>query len=65
MTIESLECLSDIKKLKMKVNTTNFNIEILSGYIIKFNQTNISVRELYRIIVSNSKNILIALENNL
>ena len=61
-TIENLEFPSDIKKrLKMKVSTTNLNIEFLSGHIIKFNQTNISVREPYRIIVSNSKNTLIAL----
>lgn len=40
----------------MKVSTTNLNIEFLSGHIIKFNQTNISVREPHRIIVSNSKN---------
>ncbi len=61
-TIESLEFPSDIKKrLKMKVSTTNLNIEFLSGHIIKFNQTNISVREPHRIIVSNSKNTLIAL----
>ena len=45
----------------MKVSTTNLNTEILSGHIIKFNQTNISVREPHRIIVSNSKNTLIAL----
>mgnify|MGYP001040274273 CR=1 FL=1 len=63
-TIESLECPSDIKKTKMKVSTTNLNIEILSGHIIKFNQTNISVGEPHRIIASNSKNTLIALENN-
>lgn len=56
-TIENLEFPSDIKKrLKMKVSTTNLNIEFLSGHIIKFNQTNISVREPHRIIVSNSKN---------
>lgn len=61
-TIENLELPSDIKKrLKMKVSTTNLNIEFLSGHIIKFNQTNISVREPHRIIVSNSKNTLIAL----
>ncbi len=61
-TIESLDFPSDIKrKLKMKVSTTNLNIEFLSGHIIKFNQTNISVREPHRIIVSNSKSTLIAL----
>lgn len=61
-TIENLEFPSDIKKrLKMKVSTTKLNIEFLSGHIIKFNQTNISVREPHRIIVSNSKNTLIAL----
>ena len=63
--IESLECPMVSKKLKMKVSTTNLNTEILSGHIIKFNQINISVGKPHRIIASNSKNTLIALENNL
>ena len=45
----------------MKVSTANLNIEFLSGHIIKFNQTNISVREPHRIIVNNSKNTIITL----
>ena len=45
----------------MKVSTTNLNTEILSGHIIKFNQTNISVGKPHGIIASNSKNTLIAL----
>ncbi len=61
-TIETLDFPSDIKKkLKMKVSTSNLDIKFLSGHIIKFNKTNLSVREPHRIIVSNSKNTLIAL----
>ena len=61
-TIESLDFPSEIKnKLKMKVSTTNLKIEFLSGHIIKFDKTNLSVREPHRIIVSNSNNVLIAL----
>lgn len=61
-TIESLDLPSEIKnKLKMKVSTTNLKIEFLSGHIIKFDKTNLSVREPHRIIVSNSNNVLIAL----
>ena len=61
-TIETLDFPSDIKKkLKMKVSTSNLDIKFLSGHIIKFNKTNLSVRKPHRIIVSNSKNTLIAL----
>lgn len=61
-TIEALDFPSDImKKLKMKVSTSNLDIKFLSGHIIKFNKTNLSVREPHRIIVSNPKNTLIAL----
>jgi len=61
-TIESLDFPSEIKnKLKMRVSTTNLKIEFLSGHIIKFDKTNLSVREPHRIIVSNSNKTLIAL----
>ena len=61
-TIESLDFPSEIKnKLKMKVSTTNLKIDFLSGHVIKFDKTNLSVREPHRIIVSNSNKILIAL----
>ena len=61
-TIESLDFPSEIKKkLKMKVSATNLKFQFLSGHIIKFNNTNLSVREPHRIIVDNSKNILVAL----
>lgn len=61
-TIESLDFPSEIKnKLKMKVSTTNLKIKYLSGHIIKFDKTNLSVREPHRIIVSNYNKILIAL----
>ncbi len=61
-TIENLEFPCEIKKkLKMKVSCTNLEMQFLSGHLIKFNQTNLSVREPHRIIVSNSKQTLIAL----
>ena len=61
-TIESLDFPSEIKnKLKMKVSTTNLKIEFISGHIIKFDKTNLSVKEPHKIIVSNSNSILIAL----
>lgn len=61
-TIESLDFPSEIKnKLKMKVSTTNLKIEFISGHIIKFDKTNLSVQEPHKIIITNSNNILIAL----
>lgn len=61
-TIESLDFPSEIKnKLKRKVSTANLKFEFLSGHIIKFNNTNLSVTEPHRIIVSNSSQVLIAL----
>ena len=61
-TIESLDFPSEIKnKLKTKVGTANLKFEFLSGHIIKFNNTNLSVTEPHRIIVNNSTQVLIAL----
>ena len=61
-TIESLDFPSEVKnKLKMKVSTTNLKIKYLSGHIIKFDKTNLSITEPHRIIVSNSNNVLIAI----
>ena len=61
-TIENLEFPSDIKKrLKMKVSTTNLEVEFIDRHLIKFDKTNLSVQEPYKIIVSNKKNTLIAL----
>ena len=60
-TIQSLDFPSEVKnKLKMKVSTTNLKIEFLSGHIIKFDKTNLSVREPHIIIVTNSNQVLIA-----
>ena len=62
LTIETLSFPNCVKKkLKMKVSTANLDIKFLAGHIIKFNKTNLSIREPYRIIVSNSKSTLIAL----
>lgn len=66
-TIEQLDFPCEIqKKLKMKVSTINLEIKFLPGHMIKFNQTNLSVREPHRIIASSSKGTLIALlyDNN-
>ena len=61
-TIQSLDFPSEVKnKLKMKVSTTNLKIKYLSGHIIKFDKTNISIMEPHRIIVTNSNQVLIAL----
>lgn len=62
LAIENLDFPCDIiKKLKIKVNTNNLNIEFISGHIIKFNNTNLSIREPHKIIVSNSNYTLVAL----
>ena len=45
----------------MKVSKANLNIQFLSGHIIKFNHTNLSITEPHRIIVTNSKQTLVAL----
>lgn len=61
-TIESLDFPSEIKnKLKIKVSTTNLKIKFLSGHIIKFDKTNLSITEPHRIVVTNSNQVLIAL----
>ncbi|MEE0699348.1 MAG: hypothetical protein U0M66_01990 [Bacilli bacterium] len=39
----------------------NLKVEFIDGHLIKFNKTNLSVQEPHKIIVSNKKNILIAL----
>ncbi len=65
-TIETLEFPSDIKqKIKMKVTSTHLHFDFLPGHIIKFNKTNLSVTEPYRIIVRNSKYGLVALLYNI
>lgn len=61
-TIETLNFPSDVeKKLKMKVSATNLSFQFIPGHIINLNKTNISVIEPHRIIVSNSKNTLLAI----
>lgn len=61
-TIENLEFPCEIKKkLKMKASFGNLDIQFMAGHLIKFNQTNLSVREPHRIIVRNSKQTLIAI----
>jgi len=61
-TIENLEFPCEIKKkLIMKASFGNLDIQFMAGHLIKFNQTNLSVREPHRIIVRNSKQTLIAI----
>jgi len=55
-TIENLEFPCEIKKkLKMKVSMGNLEVEFINGHLIKFDKTNLSVQEPYKIIVSNKK----------
>lgn len=59
-TIETLEFPCEIKKkLKMKVSMGNLEVEFIDGHLIKFDKTNLSVQEPYKIIVSNKKNTLV------
>ena len=61
-TIENLEFPCEIKKkLKMKVSMGNLKLQFIDGHLIKFDKTNLSVQEPYKIIASNKKNTLIAL----
>ncbi len=61
-TIETLTFPCEIKnKLKMKVSTTNLSIDYLDSHIIKFDKTNLSVQEPFKIIVRNYKYSLVTL----
>lgn len=60
--IENLEFPCEIKKkLKMKVSMGNLKPQFINGYLIKFDKTNLSVQEPYKIIASNKKNTFMAL----
>lgn len=60
-TIENLEFPCEMKqKIKMKVGTGNLELEFISGHLIKFDKTNVSVKEPHKIIVKNKHNILVA-----
>jgi len=64
-TIETLEFPCEIKKkLKMKVSMRNLEVEFIDGHLIKFDKTNLSVQEPYKIIVNNKHHALIALLYN-
>ena len=64
-TIENLEFPCEIKKkLKMKVSMRNLEVEFIDGHLIKFDKTNLSVQEPYKIIVNNKHHTLIALLYN-
>ena len=64
-TIETLEFPCEIKKkLKMKVSMRNLEVEFIDGHLIKFDKTNLSVQEPYKIIVNNKHHTLIALLYN-
>ena len=43
----------------MKVSMGNLEVEFIDGHLIRFDKTNLSVQEPYKIIVSNKKNTLI------
>ncbi len=40
---------------------SNLDVKFIDGHLIKFDKTNLSVQEPYKIIVNNKKNILVAL----
>lgn len=64
-TIETLEFPCEIKKkLKMKVSMGNLEVEFIDGHLIKFDKTNLSVQEPYKIIVNNKNHTLVALLYN-
>ena len=61
-TIEKLIFPESIKtKLKMKVSQGNLKVEYISGHIIKFNKTNLSIMDPHKIIISNNKATFVAL----
>ncbi len=61
MTIENLEFPSTVKqKIKTKGSIGNLDIKYISGHLIKFNKTNLSITEPHKIIVTHNNNILIA-----
>ncbi len=60
-TIEQLKFPCEIKnKLKMKASFGSLDIKFIDGHLIKFDKTNLSVKEPHKIIVNNSVNTLIA-----
>ena len=60
-TIEELIFPEIVKtKLKMKVSCGNLKVEYISGHMIKFNKTNLSIMEPHKIIISNSTVTLVA-----
>ena len=64
-TIENLEFPCEIKKkLKMKVSMGNLEVEFIDGHLIKFDKTNLSVQEPYKIIVNNKHHTVVALLYN-
>ena len=61
-TIETLTFPCEIiDKIKIKTSFENLSIRFVNSHIIKFNKTNLSIREPYKIIISNSYNTLVVL----
>ena len=61
-TIETLTFPCEvIDKIKINTSFINLSIRFVNGHIIKFNKTDLSIREPHKIIISNSYNTLIAL----
>lgn len=48
----------------MKVSMGNLEVEFIDGHLIKFDKTNLSVQEPYKIIVNNRHHTLVALLYN-
>lgn len=60
-TIEQLKFPCEIKnKLKMKASFGNLDIKFIDGHLIKFDKTNLSVKEPHKIIINNNVNTLVA-----
>ncbi len=58
--IETLEFPSEIKqKIKMKASLGNLKVDFINGHLIKFDKTNLSVKEPFKIIVNNNKQYLV------
>ena len=60
-TIENLIFTCEIKKkLKIKGSFGILDIKYIDGHLIKFEKTNLSVTEPYKIIASNSYSVIVA-----
>lgn len=65
ISIENLEFPSDIKTKVLKfVNSTKLSIEFIGGKNVEFCKTNMGVKELHKMIISNNLSSIIILYND-